>query len=364
VIPLWSRLAVRTRPWAVALLAAATAACAVLGASFAAPAEVAGMGPLPPCSYGDVLTAPQGYEDWPITLVDTILRVTPDYVPTDLVPVSKAGLSGSGSIRSLAIADLRAMAAAARKAGSPIAVESAYRSYTTQAEIFQSWVDRVGYQQALLHTARPGHSEHQLGLAIDFKSAGSVAPSGGDWGTTPAGTWMRRHAWTYGWVQSYPKGQASKTCYMYEAWHFRYVGRDLAAKVHASGLTLREYLWAHFTTATVPGTSPLPTVSPTSSGAPSLQPGSPGGESEPPGTMDPGPTLPSAGLPAGSDPSPTALQGESPGPSSTPAVTGTTAAASLDPDTVAAIGLVAGLAALLLVIVIALRRRRRSGPGS
>jgi D-alanyl-D-alanine carboxypeptidase len=64
-----------------------------------------------------------------------------------------------------------------------------------------------------------------------------------DWGATAAGAWMRDNAWRYGFVMSYPAGRQAVTCYAYEPWHFRYIGRELAAKVHASGLTLREWIW-------------------------------------------------------------------------------------------------------------------------
>ena len=67
---------------------------------------------------------------------------------------------------------------------------------------------------------------------------------------------MKAHAWEYGFVMSYPKGKIDVTCYDFEPWHFRYVGRELAAQIHASGLTPREYLWANFTTTVVPATDP------------------------------------------------------------------------------------------------------------
>jgi D-alanyl-D-alanine carboxypeptidase len=149
-------------------------------------------------------------------------------------------------VRNLAIADLRAMRLAARAAGKPIAVSSAYRSYSKQAELFQSDVSRLGYDAALLHTARPGHSEHQLGTTIDFKSKRTGDTSAdGDWANTRAGRWMKNNGWKYGWVMSYPKGKTAVTCYQYEPWHYRYFGRTVAAQIQASGLTVREWLWQH-----------------------------------------------------------------------------------------------------------------------
>ena len=125
------------------------------------------------------------------------------------------------------MADLRAMASAARKAGARLAIQSAYRSYTTQKSTFAYWVRVSGYSAAIRSSARAGHSEHQLGTTIDFRSYGGSAPwYYSDWGKSKAGAWLRANAWKYGFVMSYPKGKTSVTCYAYEPWHFRYVGRS------------------------------------------------------------------------------------------------------------------------------------------
>ena len=132
-----------------------------------------------------------------------------------------------------------------RRAGAGIAVRSAYRSYSQQVAVFNGWVARAGYQQALLYSARPGHSEHQLGTVSDFRSSASATPPWdySDWGQTPSGRWMQRNAWRYGWVMSYPAGRQRQVCYGYEPWHWRYVGRQTAREVRDSGLTLRKFLW-------------------------------------------------------------------------------------------------------------------------
>ena len=101
-----------------------------------------------------------------------------------------------------------------------------------------------GYAVALKESARAGHSEHQLGTTLDFKSYGGRAPwDYTDWGTTTAGKWLKANAWKYGFVMSYPKCKTTVTCYTYEPWHYRYVGRTQAAALRASQLTLREFLW-------------------------------------------------------------------------------------------------------------------------
>lgn len=204
--------------------------------------------PLPPpeCRYDDVLTTPREYTDWNITLLDTIYMVPKSYVPPGLVWVGQAGVKGSGQVRRFVIEDLTAMATAARQAGGPLRVVSAYRSYATQARTFQREAERNGMYEAKHSVARPGHSEHQLGVTIDFGAASAPGVVSQKFASTTAGKWMKANAWQYGWIMSYPRNRTGKTCYFSEPWHFRYVGKDMAQQVHDSGLTLREYLWKHY----------------------------------------------------------------------------------------------------------------------
>lgn len=202
-----------------------------VGSPRAAPPALPDNGPLPPCSYQDLLTEHRSFADWPRTLLDPIYALPSSYVPPDLASTANAGINGGHSVRSLVVADLRAMAGAARAAGVNLSVYSAYRSYATQQAVFTRKVAELGYNAALLRSARPGHSEHQLGTTID------VSNTPGAW------AWLAEHAWKYGWVMSYPGGRTSVTCYVHEPWHYRYVGRETAAAVRGSGLTLREYLW-------------------------------------------------------------------------------------------------------------------------
>jgi len=198
----------------------------------------------PACAYDDRPTPRSGYGDWPLSLLDTIFHLPAGYAPGDLVDSSAAGLNGGYLVRSLIVADLRALAADASANGTPIQIVSAYRSYEQQAATFQHWVEVGGYEQALRTSARPGHSEHQLGTVLDVTSAGGTAPwEYADWAATPAGAWMAANAWRYGFVMSYPRGSFASSCYDYEPWHFRYVGRDLAAAMHADGRVPRLVLW-------------------------------------------------------------------------------------------------------------------------
>jgi D-alanyl-D-alanine carboxypeptidase len=199
--------------------------------------------PVPRCRYDDVELVVD-YEDWATTLVDTIGQMPRTYAPRDLVAVTTAGLPGRGSVRSLVVDDLRALARAARRAGRPLAVQSAYRSFERQRTVFAEWVAVSGEAEARRFSARPGHSEHQLGTAIDFREANGPPPWEIDFGATPVGRWLGEHAWQFGFVMSYPRGGEELACYGPEPWHFRYVGRDIADQVHSSGMTLREWLWS------------------------------------------------------------------------------------------------------------------------
>jgi D-alanyl-D-alanine carboxypeptidase len=198
---------------------------------------------LPECRYDDLPATAAGYDDWATTLVDTIRALPDTYEPPDLVTVSQAGIAGSGRIRELIVDDLARLADAAAAAGVPLAVQSAYRSHERQRVVFAGWEAASGHEEALRFSARPGHSEHQLGTAVDLREADGPAPWTVQFGARPAGRWLADHAWEFGFVLSYPDGAEAQTCYGAEPWHVRYVGREAAADLQASGLTLREWLW-------------------------------------------------------------------------------------------------------------------------
>ncbi|CAN5233563.1 hypothetical protein BH23CHL9_BH23CHL9_15900 [soil metagenome] len=186
--------------------------------------------------------------DMTLTILDRSYALPASYEPSDLVAASTAGLRGSSGtklVREIMIDDLAAMSAAWDAAKLTMIVESAYRSYATQAATFDSWNARVGYAQALVRSARPGHSEHQLGTAIDVMSPG-WAGRFGEWGReTAEGAWMAANAWEYGFVMSYPFGSQAQTCFSYEPWHYRWIGREAAAAHRESGLYLRQFLERH-----------------------------------------------------------------------------------------------------------------------
>lgn len=205
-----------------------------------------GQPPLLACNYWDLPARQIGYGEWHRTLLDTAFVLPESYVPPQLVPLTEAGFESELLVRRVLIADLRALRRAAQAAGNPVEVEAAYRTFVQQAVLFDNRVADFGEEKALRRAARAGHSEHQLGTAVDFKTAGADTVSQG-WESTPAGSWMAENAHEFGFVMSYPRDEQETTCYSYEPWHFRYFGRDVAARIHASGLTVREYLWAQET---------------------------------------------------------------------------------------------------------------------
>lgn len=197
---------------------------------------------LPRCAYADAPAAHRKYSDWRTTLLDPKHALPPAYSPPDLVPANRAGFEGF-LVRAFVINDLAALRSAAEAAGTPVDLAAAYRSYAQQADLYRRREAAAGRERALRGTARPGHSEHQLGTAVDFKSRGA-SDVDASWGGSPTGRWMLANAHRFGFVLSYPAGRTDVTCYSYEPWHFRYFGRGLAGKIHASGLTVRQYLWA------------------------------------------------------------------------------------------------------------------------
>jgi D-alanyl-D-alanine carboxypeptidase len=197
----------------------------------------------PACGVGDEPAPHAGYGDWARTLLDPNLVLSRAYQPRDLVPVREAGFTQSNLlVRSIVIHDLAALRDAAADSGNPFDIIAAYRSYALQDQLFQRRVREFGLAKAYAHAAAAGHSEHQLGTTIDAQppDADDVDESFGD---TSTGRWLAANAYRFGFVLSYPRGRSEITCYAYEPWHFRYLGRERAEQVHESGLTLREFLW-------------------------------------------------------------------------------------------------------------------------
>jgi D-alanyl-D-alanine carboxypeptidase len=159
-------------------------------------------------------------------LVDKTHPLPEAYEPEDLVELGggsyQAGRRGL-TLRRPAAEALEEMAAAAKAEGVTLAASSAYRSYEYQIEVYKRNVREMGQALADRESARPGYSQHQTGLALDF---GSIDDS---FAETGAGRWMAENANRFGWSLSFPQGYEEATGYRWESWHYRYVGKDLAA---------------------------------------------------------------------------------------------------------------------------------------
>jgi len=132
---------------------------------------------------------------------------------------------------------------AAKKAGYRFEAFSTYRSYARQKTLYNNYVAKDGRKAADRYSARPGFSEHQTGLAFDIgemKRPSEYAST--RFGERAAGKWAAKTAHRYGFIMRYPKGKEKVTGYMYEPWHFRYVGKTAATKIYKEKLTLEAYL--------------------------------------------------------------------------------------------------------------------------
>jgi D-alanyl-D-alanine carboxypeptidase len=118
--------------------------------------------------------------------------------------------------------------------------QSAYRSYSSQASVYEGWVSQLGRSAADLTSARPGFSEHQTGLAIDISAKPAKCSLDQCFASTRQGKWLAKNAWEYGFVLRYPDGLTSVTGYEFEPWHYRYIGVALARDYHESGAATLE----------------------------------------------------------------------------------------------------------------------------
>lgn len=180
-----------------------------------------------------------------VTLVNKQNSLTESDVPSDLVTVDVPTVLENpevNQLRKVAANALKSMFDEAIKDDIYLHARSGYRSYNTQVQLFQSYTDRNGEEAANRYSAKAGQSEHQTGLVMDV-TAGSVNfQLSEEFGETAEGTWLREHAHEFGFIIRYPKHKEDITGYIYEPWHIRYLGIEMATKVYESGLTYEELL--------------------------------------------------------------------------------------------------------------------------
>jgi zinc D-Ala-D-Ala carboxypeptidase len=122
-------------------------------------------------------------------------------------------------------------------------LNSGFRTYKNQQGLYNRTRDTRGLAVAEKLSARPGHSEHQLGLAADFSARGLGCVIMVCFGNTEAGRWLEENSHQYGFILRYPKGYRSITGFQYEPWHFRYVGVELATEMRTKGMKTLEEFW-------------------------------------------------------------------------------------------------------------------------
>ncbi len=171
---------------------------------------------------------PAGYEAVDLGVPDVRLRLG----------ASSEQMQYSGQ----ATPDLKEMFAAAKEMGVTLVFGSGYRSEALQRQFYNGYVASDGQAAADRLSARPGTSEHQTGLAFDATSASQQCHLETCFESTAEGTWLREHAYKYGFIIRYVKGKEAITGYDYEPWHMRWVGKELSQEMHRTGIqTLEEF---------------------------------------------------------------------------------------------------------------------------
>ena len=194
---------------------------AALSAGTAFPASTAPPAGLPGCEVAERPAPNSDYSEWASTLLDPSFTLGRDYEPPELRTARAAGQQVT--LREFVIGPLRSLLSAAAGDGAEVYITSSYRSYGDQARLVASNPDSED------EVARAGHSEHQLGTAVDL---------GGDT------DWLRENAPRFGFALSYPADRSPQwTCYRAEPWHFRYFGPERAQLIETSVFSPREWLW-------------------------------------------------------------------------------------------------------------------------
>ncbi|MBP9822500.1 MAG: M15 family metallopeptidase [Candidatus Pacebacteria bacterium] len=161
------------------------------------------------------------------------------YAPSDLVELSDLGFKGQ-YIRAIAYQDLKRLFSDSKKQGLDLKIVSAYRSYTAQKNLFSRYFSKD--KNANSYSAEAGHSEHQLGTTIDFGSGEQSVNLKEKFADSAEGKWLAEHSFEYGFMMSYPKGQETNTGYIFEPWHFRFIGTPSAREAHNAGLHLFAFI--------------------------------------------------------------------------------------------------------------------------
>lgn len=162
-------------------------------------------------------------------------------LPSDYIPAGLINYPLGSQLRPETAKALDSLLDSAKKEGISFKIISGYRSYGVQASTYNSYVKSDGQANADTYSARPGHSEHQTGLAVDLGNSSGNCDLEACFGDTAAGKWLAAHGPEYGFIIRYQKDKQLIVGYQYEPWHLRYVGNELAAELTKTGQTMEEF---------------------------------------------------------------------------------------------------------------------------
>ncbi len=184
-------------------------------------------------------------EDEFLHIVNRSNPLKKEYVPSGLIDISdRIKTTGIVCLKEEVVADLEKMFADAYRNGHILAATSGYRAPEIQSIVYRIWHSILG-TEAKYHIAEPMHSEHQLGTTVDLTAASNSFVGADEYfGMTPEGQWVKANAHLYGFVMSNPSDTTTQGGYIYEPWHFRYVGVVHAREIIKKGIPLDEYLKA------------------------------------------------------------------------------------------------------------------------
>lgn len=180
-----------------------------------------------------------------LILVNKDYGLDKNYEPEDLQKVSFRADDRSEKYQCLRAEAAQAfdqMAREAEEEGLTIVVTTAYRPYSFQKQLYDTYLGSNGQLWTEHYSAKPGHSEHQTGLAADVSSPSADYELKQAFAATDEGKWLAENAHRFGFIIRYPQGKEDITGYKYEPWHIRYVGIETAAEIYNGNLTLEEYL--------------------------------------------------------------------------------------------------------------------------
>ena len=177
------------------------------------------------------------------TLVNKFYYLTDKYESNDIVSVKNKYTKYSAKLNKDAYEAFKKMADDMAKEDLTIKITTGYRNYNFQKTLYNNYVESDGVKAADTYSARPGYSEHQLGYSADITNGDLV--SFDEFENTEEFKWLQKNAYKYGFILRFPKGKDDLTGYIYESWHYRYVGKDVAKYIHENDITYEEY-YAYF----------------------------------------------------------------------------------------------------------------------